>query len=616
MSKKEEFSKKNNNLEVIKEEDQKDIKKREADISPLEKASGKNIFIGTLNLFAQPLKERHEKHYKDSHFHLFADVIFLSLILSLVAIFIGFYFWKPVQEIGLDISNKNEVILSGKQEIFTVSYAHEGDRSVDGASLTLNLPNNFLFQKAIPENIYDPNKHSFNIGKLNSGANGKVKIIGIVLGEPGTRQIISSSFNYNLEGKEMRKLASLIYNIEGSGLDFSLDLPKQAYKSNNFKGKINISNKSDLNWNQISLQLSPSHWNLSQVYGDGDYEWEDQLIKINNLAKGDKVVLNFDAFTDSGEGEYGLNTSLYSLNNELKIKQFEKNNKIKVIKPSFKINISPNKNNLELGDDVVFKINFINQEEGEVKDVNFSVASMNSDFSLNDFIVNKGSNYKREEDKVFLGDFKSGEAKEIEILTKWTRNEIDTNQVLGLSLGLNYNFLGQKVNLNQFSPAIKILSQLKISSAGYYYSPQGDQLGVGPLPPKVGVPTSYWIFWEIENFGNDLSNITMSADLPEDVIWADEKTLLAGNLMHGEISNRIVWDLEKINSTGGEYKAGFKLDLIPKEDDIGSVLDLLENIRFSAYDNFCNKKQEKSLEKITTNLKYDELSSGKGVVIR
>ncbi|MCD4694287.1 hypothetical protein K8R62_02930, partial [bacterium] len=616
MSKKEEFSKKNNNLEVIKEEDRKDIKKTEVSVSPREKSGGKNIFIGTLNLFTQPLKERHEKHYKDGHFHFFADVIFLSVILSLVGIFIAFYFWKPAQEIKLDILNKNEIILSGKQETFTIFYAHKGDRSVKEANLTINLPNNFLFQKAIPENIYDPNKHSFDLGKLSSGSNGEVKIIGIVLGEPGSRQVISSSLNYNLEGKEMRKLSSLIYNIEGSGLDFFLDLPKKVYKGNNFKGKINISNKTDLNWNQILLQFSPSHWSLSQVYGDGDYEWEDQLIKINNLAKDEKVVLNFDAFTDSEEGEYSLDFIFYGLNNELKIKQFEKSSQIKVVKPSFEINIISNKNNLKLGDSVSFKLNFTNKEKGEIKDVNFSITSMNPDFSLSDFSVSREDDYERKEDKIFLGDFELGEKKEIEILTDWTRNKIDTNQTLGLVLDLNYDFLGQRVNLSQFSPAVKILSQIEVFSAGYYYSPQGDQLGVGPLPPKVGIPTSYWVFWEIKNFGNDLSKIKMSADLPKGTMWADEKTLLAGNLMHGDISDRVVWDLEKIKSIGGEYSAGFKINLIPDEGDVGKVLNLLENVRFSVYDNFCNEIQEITLKGISTNLEDDELSSGKGIVVK
>ena len=114
MSKKEEFSKNNNNLEIVRDEDKRDIKEAESVALPLDKGKGKNVFIGTLNLFAQPLRDRHEKHYKEGYFHLFADVILLSVILSLLGIFLAFYFWQPVQEIELKIVHKNEVVLSGK----------------------------------------------------------------------------------------------------------------------------------------------------------------------------------------------------------------------------------------------------------------------------------------------------------------------------------------------------------------------------------------------------------------------------------------------------------------------------------------------------------------------
>jgi hypothetical protein len=49
-----------------------------------------------------------------------------------------------------------------------------------------------------------------------------------------------------------------------------------------------------------------------------------------------------------------------------------------------------------------------------------------------------------------------------------------------------------------------------------YYAATGDQLGVGPLPPKVGETTTYWIVWSIGPFNGDLADVRLAADLP----WA------------------------------------------------------------------------------------------------
>jgi hypothetical protein len=161
----------------------------------------------------------------------------------------------------------------------------------------------------------------------------------------------------------------------------------------------------------------------------------------------------------------------------------------------------------------------------------------------------------------------------------------------------------------------KILSEVKASSAGYYYSPQGDQLGVGPLPPTVDIPTSYWIFWELKNFGNDLSNITFTAQLPENVYWVNNKSVLAGELYYGEVGKTVVWKIDSLGDETGEGNSSkFEISLIPTSDDLGKIINLLSNVKIKAYDNFCNEYIELNLDDNTTALKYDILAADKSRV--
>ena len=156
---------------------------------------------------------------------------------------------------------------------------------------------------------------------------------------------------------------------------------------------------------------------------------------------------------------------------------------------------------------------------------------------------------------------------------------------------------------------------LSVKAMGQYYSPQGDQLGVGPLPPVVDIPTNVWIFFEIESFNGSLEKFSVVAQLPENVIWTDKKNVLAGKLSFGQIGKRVVWEVDLVDQKDKVYKAGFEVSLIPTQSDLGKVLDLVTNVEFSAVEQSCQSEINGSLDNITTDLISDILASGKGTVI-
>jgi len=156
---------------------------------------------------------------------------------------------------------------------------------------------------------------------------------------------------------------------------------------------------------------------------------------------------------------------------------------------------------------------------------------------------------------------------------------------------------------------------LSVKAMGQYYSLEGDQLGVGPLPPVVDIPTNVWIFFEIENFNGNLEKFSLTAQLPENVIWTNKKSVLAGKLNFGQIGKRVVWEVDLIDQKDKVYKAGFEISLIPTQSDLGKVLDLVTDIKFSAVEQSCQSEIDGSLDNITTDLIFDSLASGKGKVI-
>jgi len=108
----------------------------------------------------------------------------------------------------------------------------------------------------------------------------------------------------------------------------------------------------------------------------------------------------------------------------------------------------------------------------------------------------------------FKDDLAAQESGSFNIKVLVQRNKIELNQEAGLFASINYTYQDKSISYPAYSSRAKICSSLNVKSAGYYYSPQGDQLGMGPIPPMVDIPTNYWIFWSADNFGNDLGSFS------------------------------------------------------------------------------------------------------------
>ena len=128
--------------------------------------------------------------------------------------------------------------------------------------------------------------------------------------------------------------------------------------------------------------------------------------------------------------------------------------------------------------------------------------------------------------------------------------------------------------------------------------------------------TNYWVFLEFNNIGNDLENLSLTANLPDNVYFSDNKRVLDGKLIYSEITKRLVWEVSDLKGGSSNFRANLELSLIPGSSDLGKVLNLMENIKLTVYDKFTKESLELNLKDISTKLEYDHLSSGSGQVVK
>ena len=550
------------------------------------------------------LKARHEKYYKNSNFHLVADIAFVLIIVALFVAFILISGWKPKSNITLSAKALGEPVKSGNLESFELSY-HAGKATTQN-SLAVKLPVNFILDSVEPSESFDRSANTFYLNDLESGSNGKVKITGLVSGELGAK--FDFGFTFNCAECFGGVLQSLPYEIKSSVLTVSADLPENVYRGVEFDGVIKVKNNGPRELSDVKIKINDS-W---QVKNGNE-------LSLDKIGSGEEQTINFSALTGNDQNSQPFALDYYlNVNNEL-LRQGSFSQDLNIKNPSFKVFIDADKKVTDISEDVIYTVSYQNQADVDLTNVKFDLVSGNSNFKISNWsLISSEPKIEEQSDALILsGALSPDQSGKFSVKVKYAKVRDVANQEIYFDLISNYSLNNQSLRYALASPRTKIISQFKLKSGAYYYSSQGDQLGVGPIPPQVGMATNYWIFWEVVGGGNDLENLAVSADVSEDAIWMDNKSLLAGTLRHAEVGGRVVWEVSEITPQAdpGQYKVGFSLGVIPEEKDLGKTLLLLQNIKYTAFDKFTGQEISGSMKNLSTSLEADILSSGKGTVI-
>jgi hypothetical protein len=568
----------------------------------LKMGTGSNLFIGNLNINSN-LRKRHERHYKHSKFHLIADLTMVGIIVILLIIVLWLSFWQPHAQISLEAGAKQGIIKSAEIQTFHLKY--KTNVANENNSIAVNLPDNFEFVRAVPSNKYNRSTNTFNLGKLSSGSNGEVKISGYVFANIGSQQAISFNYNCSNCGKG-GILSSYLFNIEDSSLEVEVTAPEMIYNNIENKFRVNISNTSSKALKDIYLQVSDA-WLLSS-----NSNIENNRIIVDKIKAGENKNIEFKLISPNNRKSDKLLIATYLVKEGKALLQNKWQKEIEIIEPELKSQVTYLNNNNNI---ISFNLDFKNTSNNTVSDLSFRV-------SANDNIILDNLSLNQSVSKVEL----------IDNIIRFKKT-LEPSQSAHLSLKVEAKQLKSKINpefelriepfylskQNRFtyqisSEPIKLLSDLKTNIKAYYYSPQGDQLGIGPLPPIVGLPTTYWIFLDASNFGNSLSNFSLSGRLGDNVKWANKKSVVSGSVYQAPGSNKVTWHIRNMDNKALNNSARFALTLTPDKTQVNTIPLLFENITVSAQDNFAQKNINFSLENINTELSYDSLASGQGRV--
>lgn len=147
-----------------------------------------------------------------------------------------------------------------------------------------------------------------------------------------------------------------------------------------------------------------------------------------------------------------------------------------------------------------------------------------------------------------------------------------------------------------------------------YYAEAGDQLGVGPLPPRIGQTTTYWVAWTIGPLEGSLKDLHLSTLLPEGVKATGKFAAPLDGAFHAE-DRHVAWDIPFVSLAGNEMLTfAFEISLTPTSTMLGRSVLLMNESQAQATEAATGKMLTAVGKPQGTNLESDSKAHGQGIV--
>lgn len=583
-----------------------------------------------------------EIHYKKKYHLNFAHakkLFFLDMFLLFSTLVIGgaalvWWFYDPTVTnlVHITLSPSSDRIKSGEKVIYTISYANQSDVLLTHPSLSIHMPPGFQLERVNEPSLFSSSTQTFSLSPLPPQSEGKLTFEGIFFDEPQKQNNLFVSLSYQQENGEIRELKTtrILSTLRGSTLDLTLESPDKILGNGSVPAKIIFENTGETPLEQVTLPLMSQNG----VRFESDTELSDKggagsnaKIVFSNLAPKEKKVISgrIVSFVSSRDERllFTLTPTVRSNSKDIPQSPLQKNYQVlfPALEGTFQWKNSPK--NLQPGDEPSLLFTLKNTGNIPLEKILLSLplsnmingqkfsAKNNGSIQKNTFLISPSQ-------LASLASFQPGESKTFEFIIPTKSPVGETNPELRIEINLRATLaeLPEAQYQNKYiSPGIPLGTNLSVQSQVRYFSPEGDQLGRGPLPPKIGKETRYLALLQFANASSDITKLTFQATLPPGIVWTGKTSVSQGDdVQFDSGSRKVTWSLPRLsaNSVAGVY---IELSYTPAADALGSIPTLLEGLHVEGEDAFTGQKVSLSSRSLTGDLANDQLGRAKGVQV-
>lgn len=565
--------------------------------SPVDKQSKRGVAIRSgvhvARSIARPISLRVERRLQKRGWkHRLLDAVLIFLVSAVV---IGGLIWlfraDPGRHVEFSAVVAPREVMSGGASTLSISYTNNSKETLENVTLALAYPDYFVLQ-GVDDPSFEQATNTLKIGTLAPGANGLVKIRGVMFGNVGGTQTFGSTLSYVFDDDRTgSRTQSYAFSPTRSALRVETNLPNKLVSGQRLSGEIRLFNDGPVTFPEAAVHpVYPDGFRLTSISTDrrADNTWiVPKLDSGESFAIAYEGVLSLETGSDA---RFEFEPS-FVFGGERFVQEplFETVQTI----------ASPLRVLLEVGDvastgRIPVVVSWEDQSDVSISDVTLTVdgAANAPEWHL--------------ETPVFAS---SREAMLIPSRALGINPMVEVRPELAFTLDETGDTVRVLGNVTSF----KLQTSASVESFARYFSSAGDQLGRGPLPPRIGDTTIYWLFLNVSGTQNELRDTVVTATLPAGVEWIDQQSITLGNSIVFEPgTRRLTWPLGTLAPTVENSRtvaASVAIALTPIDAERGTVPLLLTNVALNGFDTWVEKSVSFRGSNITTRISED-----KGVV--
>ncbi|MBI2472942.1 hypothetical protein HYV70_00090 [Candidatus Uhrbacteria bacterium] len=580
-----------------------------------------SVHPGKMLIF--PFLEWFEKRYKGRVKFarlLFAfDLLLIGTALGIGAMVLSFGYLRPSttieDRIFFEATVAPKEIKTGASSTLIIHYTNEGKERLSNARLHLSFPDHFLLQELSANNT-ELEERSIELGTIPAGGSGSIKIRGVMFGAVGADQTFTSTLTFTYgenQQKTGEKRSTYTFSPNSSDLSLTLSLPDQLVAFQEIEGTIRYTNTGDIDFPMIGIEPT---WPEGFRFSSSSIPLTDGIFVLEPLQKGGIGELTFTGYLDNTKEALPFSFRPSFIFETNSYPQDTLNHTALVVPPQIRVEQTVEKKSAKPGSETLFTLRYQNTGEFPVSDLVLSIES-DSPFFLKDSYSSAliPSVAPNESGEVTLSiplrsSLLLSETNVYEQLTLTTR------AVATYTLG---DKDGQQVTSKSSPVTTPLTTPVVLESFGRYATAGGDQIGRGPLSPRVGEQTTYWIFWHVEETFNELENVRIEGTLGSQVVYTGRQSSSQnGGAAYDPQTNTVSWETDLINPTFSPTSkiigVAFEVGMTPNASMIGTAPVLMSNIHITGTDKYTGAFVSASGKVVTTNLPDDLMATGKSIV--
>jgi hypothetical protein len=456
-----------------------------------------------------------------------------------------------------------------------------------------------------------------DLGTIPAGTSGSIKIQGVMFGAVGEEQTFTSTLSF-IHGKNQdiasEKRSVFTFSPRSSNLSLSLSLPDQLVAFQEIEGIIHYVNRGDIDFPMIGIEPA---WPEGFRFVSSSSVLTNGVFLLPPLQKGTSGELAFTGYLDNTKEELPFSFRPSFIFETNSYPQDTLNHTALVVAPQIRVEQTVEKKTARPGSETIFTLRYQNTGEFPVSDLVLSIESESPFFKKESYSSAPIPSVAPSE---------SGEITlSIPLRSSLLLSETDAYEHLTLTTRAAATYTlgdkasGQRVASKSSSITTPLTTPVVLESFGRYATASGDQIGRGPLPPRAGEQTTYWIFWHVEGTFNELENVRIEGTLGNQVVYTGRlSSSQNGGATYDTQTNTVSWQTDLINPTLSPTSKiigiAFEVGLTPDASMIGIAPVLVSNIHITGTDKYTGAFVSASGRVVTTNLPDDLMAAGKSIV--